>query len=201
LDVNSLVGRVVLQDESDSTIIPATVTTINNNQVIKVTPDALLTAGRTYRVNLDHRILDTDGDRQISNRSSRFTTSEEAVEDNQQPQVVAISPPNGAVDVPLNPRYHVRFDERVNSLAVMDEVGMDISVSSNAQEILYTRYAPLLEDAEVTEIVPKVEDVSGNALIDAQTVFHTMKEPSFVGPRMVSSTPVNSSTVPVNATF
>ena len=198
IDEDSLSGRVLLAKQSDGVSIGATVT-VEQGSIVQIVPDALLDAETAYWVRLDYRIEDTDGDQSGYWRYLYFSTGSDAVADDQQPQVVAMSPPDGTTEVALNPRVHVGFDEAINSVSVVPEAGMDMSFASNNRELLYSRHRPWLPESEITESVPALTDVAGNALVAASTTFTTGQEPDFAAPAIAAYLPEAYATVPSNA--
>ncbi|WP_377894946.1 Ig-like domain-containing protein [Alteromonas sp. R78001] len=198
IDEGSLSGRVLLTKQSGGGEIAATVT-VEQGSIVQIVPDTLLDAETDYYVRLDYRIEDMDGDQSGSWRYLYFSTGSDAVADDQQPQVVAMSPPDGTTDVALNPRIHVRFDEAINPIGVVPEAGMDMSFASNQRELLYTRHRPWLPASEITESVPSFTDIAGNAGVGASTSFTTGQEPDVAAPTVETYLPEYNATVPTNA--
>lgn len=198
IDEGSLSGRVLLTKQSGGGEIAATVT-VEQSSIVQIVPDTLLDAETDYYVRLDYRIEDMDGDQSGSWRYLYFSTGSDAVADDQQPQVVAMSPPDGTTDVALNPRVHVRFDEAINPIGVVPEAGMDMSFASNQRELLYTRHRPWLPASEITESVPSFTDIAGNAGVGASTSFTTGQEPDVAAPTVETYLPEYNATVPTNA--
>ena len=166
-------GRVILKNLSSGAVVPGTLSLVNGNRTIQLVPDVLLEANTRYSLTLDYRIEDIDGDRQPSWRYLYFDTGANAVEDNQPPQVVGLSPPDGSTDVPLNPRYHVAYDEPINPLSFAAVAGMDVSFASGNRELFYSYHEPLVGNSAITENIPSVSDVAGNLAVAASTSFNT----------------------------
>ncbi|MCP4467571.1 MAG: Ig-like domain-containing protein, partial [Halieaceae bacterium] len=165
--------RVTLVDNSDGSIVTSSLSVVHDGRTIQLIPDTILTANTGYTVTLDRLIEDIDGDQQQYNRSWSFTTGVDAVVDDQSPQVIAISPPDGSSGVPLNPKYHVRYDEAINSISFASEAGMSVSFAADNREVMYSRSIPLPEDTAITETIPAATDLSGNAAVAASTSFVT----------------------------
>ncbi|WDE13108.1 Ig-like domain-containing protein [Thalassomonas haliotis] len=185
--------------ESGSTVLEAQVSLSEDGYTVQVVPAALLTPGTYYTVNLDYRIEDTDGDRQYYNRSFGFTTGAQAVEDQQRPVVLAMSPATGMDNVGINPRYHVRFDEKINPLSFPATTDKSVSFASSNQEVLYHRYSPLPVSSEHTETVSGILDYAGNPVMAHSETFTTGESPDVTRPNYSTYVPVANSTVATNA--
>lgn len=119
--------------------------------------------------------------------------------DLQAPQVQMMSPSNGALNVPLNPRYHVRYDEEINTVNIAMPIGRDMSFSSDNKELLYKDYTPLASNQAITKAIPDVVDLYGNAAISTDIQFTTGSEPDTVNPSVIAYTPKSNETVAVNS--
>jgi len=191
---------IVLRDNSGN-VISTTVTLATDNRTVTIEPSVLLTAETYYYVSLSGNIYDTDGDRQYYSRNFSFTTAVDGVEDLQQPVVLAMTPSTGMVDVPLNPRYHVLFDEPINPLSFTQTQNMNVSFSANNEEIIYSRYSPLLANTEYTETISAVIDVAGNEVVSHSEQFTTGETPDVVAPNYKSYTPGSNSVVGVDSSI
>ena len=190
--------RVLLFNANTGAQVASSFTLENNDRIIQVTPSALLEANTRYYLRIDYRIEDIDGDSQTSWYYLYFYTGAAAVDDNQAPQILALSPPDGMTNVPLNPRYHVQYDEPINSVSFVREDNMGVSFAANNREIIYYRYQPLAADTEHTEAIPVVRDVAGNAAVATSTTFRTGTQPDTARPTVSRSLPAANSTVAVN---
>ncbi len=191
LDPVSLTGSTVqLQDVSNGyAVVPTTATLDASGRLLKVTPAAPLQAGTQYLLYLYPGITDTDGDQQVYNYSTYFTTAADAVVDDRQPMVLALSPPDGETGVGVNARYAVRFDESMNPLSFDTDNGQRFNAqfSETNQVLRYERLGVLDSQAQVTEVVPALVDAAGNAAVAASTTFTTGDGPDFVAPTVVDT--------------
>ncbi|WDE04115.1 Ig-like domain-containing protein [Thalassomonas viridans] len=189
---------VVLR-QSGSTVLSAQVNLSEDGYTVEVVPAELLTPDTYYTVNLDYRIEDTDGDRQYYNRSFGFTTGAQAVEDQQRPMVLAMNPATGMDNVGINPRYHVRFDEKINPLTFPGSSQMSVAFASGNKEVFYHRYSPLAVSSEHTETVSGIRDYAGNLVMEHSETFTTGESPDVTRPNYQTYVPVANSTVATNA--
>ena len=203
LDIGTVNEGTVTLYHPDKTTVAVTISLINglnDNSVIQIQPEQPLIADTRYHLYLGS-IADTDGDYSYS-KNLYFNTSVNAVEDHQPPQMLSISPPDGATGVPLRPRYHMRFDEAINPVAFAKGIGdkaldMNIQFAADNREVLYSYYQPLASDSDITETVPTVMDIAGNP-IDISTSFRTGNDLDLSEPRVVKRIPEINSTVATN---
>ncbi|QSP95534.1 Ig-like domain-containing protein [Marinobacter salinisoli] len=201
LEPSSVVGQVSLRNSDTGSVIPSTISVVGDGYVLQVEPEVLLESDTRYYISLGSDITDTDGDRQVYGYSSYFYTGADNVEDDQAPQVIALSPPDGSLDVPLNPLYHVRYDEPVNTLSFPRQPGMGVRFAAGNREVLYYYHEPLEADSTHQEVVPEVVDLAGNAAQPAETVFHVGMQPDVHAPGYSYFVPSSNETVPVNSTI
>jgi hypothetical protein len=165
-----------------------------------IRPQELLESGIQYRLWLDE-IVDNDGDTNSSNSYNYFTTGAEAIEDDRAPMVLAMSPPDGSVDVGLNGAYSVRFDERMNPLSfeLSNSKFINVQFSEDNRVVRYDRQGTLAPSTEVTETVPAMLDLSGNEVVSVSSVFTTSASPDFTRGTATGSVNSSSPTNPVIA--
>src|SRR5690554_4023395 len=191
-------NTVVLRDQNGSPVA-SHVTLSDDGRVIQVLPQQLLAANSYYYVSLDWTLEDLDGDQQWYNSSFGFYTGTEAVEDTQSPVVLAMSPTNGSVEVSRHPRFHVRFDEPINTLSFAREGKLQVQFAANNRELRYVYDDLLPAHSEWTEVVQGITDYAGNAVVDYRTDFTTGGGVDTRAPSVVSVTPTpNAQEVAVN---
>jgi len=200
LDATTINDSNVYLRDSDNVVVASTATLSADGLLLTVVPDALLNANERYNLYLESDILDTDGDRQYYDYYPSFTTGETAVEDTQAPVVLSFSPGEGAQNVPLNVVYHAQFNEAVNPLSFPQDEGLFVQFAADNQELRYTPLEVLLpSNAEVTEILPVVTDISGNAA-SASSTFTTSNGIDLDRPDVNAISPYSGEVdVPVNA--
>lgn len=194
-------ANVVLSDVTNGGVIASTATLTAGGWQIHVTPDAPLAANTRYRLDLTGGITDTDGDTQYWLYRTEFTTGVDAVADDRQPAVLALSPPNGEFNVGVNAQYSVRFDETMNPLSFDSDNGrrFNAQFGENNRSLRYERLGTLPSSSEVTENVPRLVDVAGNAVVDTSTTFTTRNGPDLARPNVASvSVDYNQQDVPTN---
>jgi hypothetical protein len=199
MDETTITDSLIVLRKDGGEILSTIVSLEADKRTVTIAPSTLLLADTYYYVSLSGNIKDIDGDRQYWSRSLSFTTSSDAVEDLQQPTVVAMSPGTGMVNVPLNPRYHVKFDEPINPVSFAKTQDMSITFSSDNQEVLYSRYSPLVANSEYTETLIDVKDVAGNAMVTHSEQFMTGNSPDIIVPNYQSYIPYANSVVAVNS--
>ncbi|MCP5009237.1 MAG: Ig-like domain-containing protein, partial [Aestuariibacter sp.] len=193
-------ARIELQNSSDSQLMPVDVSLDSSGYILQVMPQGLLAANTSYRLTLDD-IIDTDGDTNTSRYTSSFTTGATAVEDDRQPIVLAMSPPDGEANVGVNTEYAVRFDERMNPLTFGTDNGQrhNAQFSEDNRVVHYQRLGTLAASTEVTEAVPAMMDIAGNTVIATSSTFTTGAGPDFSAPSVIGSIPSGSANVATNA--
>ncbi|MFT4924819.1 MAG: methionine-rich copper-binding protein CopC [Phenylobacterium sp.] len=179
-------------------IVPAQITLSEDQRLVNIKPDVLLTANTYYYVSMSYAIEDTDGEQQRYNRSYSFTTGADAIEDTQRPLVSGMSPGHGMENVALNPRYQVHFDEPINTLSVTKEPSISMAFSADNQQMMYMRYAPLAANTEHTETIAGITDLAGNAVVSHTESFTTGEFADITIPNFVSYLPESNSTVAPN---
>ncbi len=196
------------QNTGGQPVVASTVSLVRNGRVIRVVPNAPLAANTSHFTQVTTGIRDLQGMSPTSIRTFFFTTG--TVTDNTSPQVVSVSPPNGALNVGVNAQIRVRFDEAINPLTVTGatiavsapghaSMPSTISFSNNDQEVLIVPHSPLPEATLMMLTVDGVEDVAGNAVVVHTTQFTTRSGPDVTAPQVVRTNPFSSATeVPVN---
>jgi len=161
-------------------------------RILKVSPQSPLQPNRQYYLYLSSTIEDTDGDAQIYDYSSWFTTGGDVIDD-RQPMVVAMSPFDGSAAVGVNAGYAVRYDESMNPVSFnADGNRYGATFSENNQVVRYNRFETLPPSAEVTEPAPTLVDASGNTVVAASATFTTGTGPDFTAPTATYATVVNN---------
>ena len=208
IDPTTLTGFSVNLYQSNL-LVSATVSLVRNGRVIRIVPDAPLAADTFHFYQVTTNVRDLNGQALGSTYTSYFTTGAET--DNIRPQVIFVTPPQGAVGVGINAGIRVRFDEPVNPLSVTGQgirltgggqtaVPYTISVGNENRDWLMEWHAPLPTRTQMSLMIEGVEDIAGNAVTSQTTQFTTGNEPDLVAPVVVRTTPFDGETdVPVNA--
>ncbi len=190
--------------------IPRTVTLERGGRVIRIVPAVLLTSGLFHVATITNDIRDLNGVGPVFTTSSVFLTPG-TQEDTTPPTVLAVTPPDGAVEVGVNAHVRVRFDEAINPLTVTEStiVVMDssqtivpctMSFNTTNTDVTIVPHTPLPDGMTVTVTVQGVEDTVGQAVTPRITTFTTRTGPDTTAPLVLQHTPFAGATdVPVNA--
>ena len=199
MDESTITDSLFVLRKDGGEVLASTVSLGDDKRTVTIEPAELLLADTYYYVSLSGNITDVDGDRQYWSRSYSFTTAVDGIEDLQQPIVLAMSPATGMTNVPLNPRYHVQFDEPINPVSFNQPQDMNVSFSANNQEVMYARYSPLVAETDYTETLDSVRDVAGNLMVAHSEQFTTGAAPDISVPNYQSYTPYSNSVVAINS--
>ncbi|MCP4282323.1 MAG: Ig-like domain-containing protein, partial [Alteromonas sp.] len=199
MDETTITDSLIVLRKDGGEVLTSAVSLGADKRTVTIEPAELLETDTYYYVSLSGNITDVDGDRQYWSRSYSFTTAVDGVEDLQQPIVLAMSPATGMTNVPLNPRYHVQFDEPINPASFSRQQDMSVSFSSNNQEVMYARYTPLIADTDYTETLSSVTDIAGNLMVAHSELFATGTAPDIITPNYQSYTPYANSVVARNS--
>ena len=173
-----------LRVDATNVPVPVAVSLDATGRFLQIEPRELLLESTRYKLDLGE-ITDSDGDTNTLLYSSKFTTAYGAVEDDRQPMVLAMSPPDGSTDVGFNVTYSLRFDEPMNPLSLSTEQLTDILFSETNKLLRYQR-GVLSAETEVTEMVPALVDLSGNAVVPVSSTFTTAASPDITRGRITS---------------
>ncbi|TDC99449.1 DNRLRE domain-containing protein [Nonomuraea deserti] len=132
-------------------------------------------------------------------------------EDTRAPQVVAVEPANGAVDVPLGTKLKVTFSEPVGEATALlkDASGAEVSATvdydSTGTVATFTPERPLDPGAAYTAVVSDATDVWENSM-SPYTWSFTAGGPDTMAPTVTATNPTTGATdvlvtAPVTATF
>jgi hypothetical protein len=171
-------------------------------RIVRFVPNAPLAVGRSHSVFL-FGLRDLAGN--VVNTSFSFTTGTTA--DATPPQVMGVSPVDGALDVPINAKVTILFDEPIQPLSI-DQVTLTgagpidvIRTLSNANRTLtLTPRVPLAANTLHSLNIAGVRDLTGNVLASASiSSFTTRNGPDLTNPTVTLVDPVNGATgVPRN---
>ena len=187
----------------------STVSLVRAGRVIRLVPNAPLAPNTGYFYQVSPNIRDLDGMSPGFFSTVFFNTTTET--DNTSPQVLAVSPFDGATDVGINAQIRVRFDEPINPLSITgatvlvsagSNVAMPstISLSNNDREVLIVPHSPLPDATLMSIKVEGVEDLAGNPVVVHTIQFTTGAAPDVMSPQIVRTNPFpGASEVPVNS--
>jgi hypothetical protein len=145
------------------------------NTVAYFISDQLMPGDTQVTVTLDAGIKDEAGN--VLGTSASFTFTTQSGYDNFRPWVVAVSPPNGSVDVPVNTSITVTFSEPINPLSLtgnsfyLDGPGGRIPgnislINGNTQAVI-TPNVPLFANSSYYFTVAGVKDIADNTITNS----------------------------------
>ena len=219
MDQTTLVSptTIELKNTGTSAVVAGTITYNPATFVATFTPTGPLSNLTNYTLTVKTGVKDAAGNPMASQFTSNFTTA--AIADNTAPTIVTRSPANNATGVATNTTVTVTFNEpmdpaTINStnsatanikLAPTSSLGSPVAatVTYNAgtNTATLTPTSLLSNNTNYTIIVTTgVKDASGNALAAQSTSTFTTTTDN-VAPTIISTSPVNGTTVPAPATI
>ncbi|WP_281561221.1 Ig-like domain-containing protein [Thalassomonas sp. RHCl1] len=209
--VNST-NAFIQENFSGGGLISATVSLLGGD-TIRITPNAALATGTNYFYRLLPGLRDLDGQTPNFGNFTRFFRTGSGG-DNTAPNVLAVSPPDAAIDIPTNAVIRLLVDELTDLSSVNDTNVQLNDGSGNAiactissqnftdgqQEILIVPHAPLKENTVHQLTLDGITDLVGNSISVQTTSFTTGIQPDTVSPALVRTNPFNGATnVAVNS--
>ena len=197
--------------------VPLTVTLIDGGTVIHAVPNSPLAPSTFYSYSLNAGLKGANGLPLASGLSSNFFTTG-TTSATTAPQVVSVTPPNGAANVGDNASIIIRFNGVIDPLSANSTTiqiagpgtttvpcNFTFSSSTNGstagiQNIQLTPQTTLPDNTEMTISISGVTDLAGNAVTPLTTHFNTANGPILTAPVMVAANPFSGATnVPLNA--
>ncbi|MBZ5508478.1 MAG: Ig-like domain-containing protein [Acidobacteriia bacterium] len=162
-------------------------------------PPGALTANRNYTVFFSQfqAVRDVAGNA-IGLLQFSFTTGTDTATVG--PQVVLVSPPNGASNIGVNANVRVRFNVPINPITVNAATiqianGTQVAVpetvffSNNEQDVVLVLHEPLPANTQMTVTVSGVSDLAGNPVVPSVTHFTTTVAPDVAVPVAIALSP------------
>jgi hypothetical protein len=201
--VNS--SSFIVRDNTTFGNTPGSASVSSDGRFISFVPDAPLETSRSYSVFSSGAfpvglIQDVSGNF-LTSLSIFFTTG--TATDTTAPQVVGVSPPDGFLNVPINARVVIGFDEPIQGTSVngisLTNGGGPVnalrSFSDGNRALTLQPTTPLAELTTYTVTVDGVRDLSGNPLAMVETtIFTTGTGAELTNPTVVSVSPANGAT-------
>ena len=199
---------ISLRNTATSALVTAVVTYDSPTNTAILTPGAPLSPNTNYTVTASTGAKDLSGNGLASNFTSSFTTLNP---DNTAPTVIAVSPLNGATNVPTSTTVQVTFSEAMDQATITSTtVSLKNTVTSavvtatlaydvGTNRVTLTPSGPLSNATGYTLTVLSgatgVKDLAGNALAATFTAsFTTAAVTDVTAPTIVSRTPANAAT-------
>ena len=198
--------NVTLKDALD-VVVPSTFNLTRGDRVIQIVPNAFLTPDADYSYEVSVGVRDSVGNSLVEPFSQSFRTG--PGEDNVMPEVIAISPPNGSRDIPIEATIAIRFDEPINLLSVNDQTvvvtdGTDTvipcTIKFRGESVVLEGENFMAPFSTYTITVDGVEDRAGNVVVPFASQFETGTGPDVIAPVAAQITPAEDAVdVPVNS--
>lgn len=187
---------------------PGNIIFSSNNTVATFVPSSSLPLSSDVSITLGKGITDMAGNATPLYSTSTFRTQESA--DTSPPNVIAIDPPDGQMDVPTNSRIHIAFDEPVHPLTLSgiylrdsngNLVQGDVSLTNDGRLAVFTPAEPLQPYTTFHVYYSQIRDIAGNFLANpGVTSFTAGAEPDYIPPEVDRTTPANGAKdVPINS--
>ncbi len=169
--INLSTSNFYIQDINGK-IIDSNLTYLDEGNIAILQPKNLLEPSQTYIVNLRSNITAQDGEILGVNIAWIFFTSPAAA-DSTPPDVIFISPPNGATGVPIDTKITIFFSEDIDTTTITSGIKI---LENNAIEIPFTfSYDPAIFKVTITPlgglnpnknytVKVKVKDKRGNEM-------------------------------------
>lgn len=174
---------------------------VKNGNFVTVVPLENFDYSTEYRVSVSSRITDLEGQKLEGDHSFSFTTM--ARPDIIAPEIVRVTPDDGAVNVALNTVISVRFSEPVMKSSI---TAATVSVK-NEKGLLVKGYTQYEDDQNLLTFIPEsrfeyltkyvvtvadgIRDYAGNRLKSSKIwAFSTVQAPDVTPPRVLSCLPV-----------
>lgn len=212
MDVNTINNTTILLRNTVTTaLVPAAVTYNSTTNIATLTPTGPLSNATNYTVVVTTGVKDAAGNALAAQFQSTFTTA--ALADTTAPTIISRSPVNAATNVATNTDVTITFSEQMD-VATINSTNITLKPTAGGANISATvtcnspcttatldPAAPLLNNTNYTVTVTTgVKDVAGNALAAQSTsTFTTIADTT--APTILSTSPVNGTTVPAPATI
>jgi RHS repeat-associated protein len=210
LDPSTLTLQAFTVNDPVSGPVPGMIQVDPSGTTASFIPQGFLSVGRTFSVVLASAIEDSSGNAvEGSNTYFSFTTAFTA--DTTDPQMLGMSPSNGATAVPLNALITLDFSKPIDVISVSNGLQVEsggqpvsgaIALSNSDQLVTFTPQGGLAPNATYTVVISsQITDVGGLALSNPGTFSLTTGAASdTTTPSVMGVSPTNSETgVPVNA--
>lgn len=177
---------MLIDTDNGNADVPIEVSLTSDPYVVAVTPVDDLTADTQYYLYFTAGILDNDGDAMASNYANYFRTEVDAIVDDAQPTVVAMSPPDGQTEVGINTRFSLRYNEPINSIG-FDTSGdkENVQFSEDNTVVTFDTLHPLTPSSEFTLSTSGEKDLAGNTIVAQSNTFTVSDGPDLVSPSLL----------------
>ena len=174
-------------------------------------PQGYLAVGRAFSVSLNSSLIDDSSGNSLNPSGAYFTFTTSFTADTTAPQMLGMSPANGATAVPLNALIVLEFSKPLDVLTVSNGLQVEsggqpvagaIALSNGNQQITFTPQGGLAASTTYTVVTTsQITDVGGLALANPGTFsLTTGTVTDATTPSVTSVSPSATQTgVPVNA--
>ncbi|WP_412972481.1 Ig-like domain-containing protein [Glaciecola sp. MF2-115] len=194
-----------LRDSVTNLSVPSTLTLSNNGYTVTLTPDSDLIPAREYYIYLSYntRLLDIAGNFIAQFTFRRYTTSDSSDIDAVSPEITITNIGNGSVDIPVNARLRVFFNEPISRSCPItatlsdgnNTIEVNIDIAGDNLSVSFTTDVDLDNNTNYTFTLSGVCDYAGNALSTNSISFTTGSDVADnVAPLLTSYTPASNAT-------
>jgi YD repeat-containing protein len=184
------VGSNAIVVSANGSTVSGTITVSSDGTRLTFIPAALLAVSTTYSVTVSG-FSDLSGN-QVVPFSSSFTTSSSGTQDTTPPTVSSVSPPDGAVNVPVTTSVVLTFSKTIDptsvngtTIAITDSSGRTVTGNYAVSGAVVTFTTPLSFNAFLPQILVKasnVLDLEGNPNVAFSSSFTTTSTASELFP-------------------
>jgi hypothetical protein len=181
----------------------------SGNTRLRVVPDTLLQANRSYYLQLANAVQAMDGTPLTGTPRHVFSTSAATIT---APTLVSsVSPPDEAIGVGINGVIDLAFSNRINVQTIsestvrwMDSAGFGVPCTvefsdwNGGTTVRITPHDPFTPFETYTLTIEGVEDLAGQTVPTVTTTFTASDEPDFSGPVLLHATPTSTG-APLNS--
>jgi RHS repeat-associated protein len=197
-------------DDVTGNLVPGMIQVDPTGTTASFVPQGFLGVGRTFAVNLSSSMIDDSSGTSLTGSNTNFTFTTSFTADTTAPQVLGMSPSNGATAVPLNAVIVLEFSKPLDVISVSSGLQVQsngqpvagaIALSNSNRQVTFTPLAALAPNTTYTVVTTsQIMDVGGLALANPGTFSVTTGTvTATTTPSVTSVSPTNSQTeVPIN---
>ena len=203
------VQNFTLTDYVTGILVPGMIQVDPTGTTASFVPQGFLGVGRTFGVTVNSLTQDSSGNN-LNNSGASFTFTTSFTADTTAPQVLGMSPSNGATAVPQNALIVLEFSKPLNVITVSSglqvqsggqQVPGAIALSNSNQQVTFTPQGGLAANTTYTIVsTSQITDVGGLALANPGSFsFATSAVTDTTTPSVTSVSPSNyENGVPIN---
>ena len=205
-------ATVFVNDWTDATRIPGTLSLRAGNRVVRFTPTSPLpqNASNYFYVHYTSGLLDLQGAAVVDSAFFFYTNGSGDTTD---PSILGIAPTDGATDVGVNSTIRIGFSGAINPVSITPEtvtvsangtpMETTVSITSNTSvtSVTLTPQRPLPTNTLITVTLVGVGDPSGDPIPATTVSFRTGVGPDYTAATSLLNITSEETNVPVNSVF